>query len=196
MTVKAVTPAPDASNPAHPDHARWVKEKTLEMEVRHAQTVGGTFRDAETQNNAALIRLENRRARKRLSRQGRKREIAAQRKIAGREITRKELSDAGVTRRPASPILKPPPIAAVDRPWAFRIARIMELGRQGDRRAIQLALEVVAIKMAVSAKRDYKDAVGRELPFSRLRGASVHRAVRAGMEWVCERSIPLLGAWR
>lgn len=166
------------------------------MEVHHAEAIGGTLRDAEALNNAALIRLQNRRARKRMSKQGAKRKVAASRSIAGREITRKELSDAGVTRKPASPILKPPPIAPVDRPWAFRIARIMELGRQGDRRAIQLALEVVAIKMAVSAKRDYKDAVGRELPFSRLRGASVHRAVRVGMEWVCERSIPLLGTWR
>ncbi len=161
------------------------------MEVHQATSSGGSLRTAEDANMASLARLAMRR-----SGPAKKRKNKKRREFAHREITKTELANASVTRKPASPILTPPPIAPADRAWAFRIARIMELGRQGDRRAIQLALEVVAIKMAVSAKRDYKDAVGRELPFSRLRGASVHRAVRAGMEWVCERSIPLLGVWR
>lgn len=58
MRIVPVTPGEDASSPAHPDHARWVKETTLAIEVRHAQAIGGTFRDAESENNRLLERME------------------------------------------------------------------------------------------------------------------------------------------
>lgn len=191
--VKAVTIAADASAPTHPDHDRWVKEQTLATEIEHAARTGGSLRTAEDTNIAALNRLAQRKATPRKPAKQTKRKT-----FAHREISKKELQDAGVTKKVATKptIAKPPVISPDDQKWAFRVARIMELGRQGDKRAYQLALEVVAIKMAVSARRDYKDANGRELPFSRLRGASVHRAVRAGMEWVCDRSRTLLGEWR
>ena len=58
MKVSAVHVPDAASDPAHPDHDRWVKETTLAMEVRHAQFVGGTLRDAEAENARLLIRME------------------------------------------------------------------------------------------------------------------------------------------
>lgn len=58
MKVSAVTPVDAASDPKHPDHARWVKETTLAMEVAHAQRMGGTLRDAEAENARLLIRME------------------------------------------------------------------------------------------------------------------------------------------
>jgi hypothetical protein len=51
--------APDAAaDPKHPDHDRWVKEQTLAIEVAHAQRIGKSFRDAETENNRLLQRME------------------------------------------------------------------------------------------------------------------------------------------
>lgn len=58
MKVEAVAPAADASSPAHPDHDRWVKERTLQMEVEHAERLGLTFRDAEAENLRQLERSE------------------------------------------------------------------------------------------------------------------------------------------
>lgn len=58
MKIAAVTPVGAASDPKHPDHARWVKETTLAMEVAHAQRIGGTFRDAEAENARLLLRME------------------------------------------------------------------------------------------------------------------------------------------
>jgi hypothetical protein len=58
VKIAAVTPTDAASDPNHPDHARWVKETTLAMEVAHAQRMGGTLRDAEAENNRLLLRME------------------------------------------------------------------------------------------------------------------------------------------
>lgn len=185
MSVKAVTPSAAAASPLHPDHARWVKERTLGMEARHAAETGGTLRQAEDANRRALERLAKRPQR------------AVAKPAARKPLTREETKASGVTRKLAAPKQdKVHKVSARDAKWAVRVSQIMDLGRKGDRRAHSLAMEVVAIKIAMSARRDYKDAIGRELPFSRLKGASLERAVRAGMEWVCDRSVSLLGAWR
>jgi hypothetical protein len=44
VIVKAVTPSAAAASPSHPDHARWVKERTLKQEIEHATLIGGTLR--------------------------------------------------------------------------------------------------------------------------------------------------------
>ncbi len=51
----AATEIPDAaSNPTHPDHDRWVKDRTLRMEVEHAKVLGLPLRIAEQENQRLL----------------------------------------------------------------------------------------------------------------------------------------------
>jgi hypothetical protein len=89
------------------DRARGIKERTLAMEVKHAQAMGGTFRDAETANMRNLERME---ARKRLPKK-----IAAAvkpRGFAHREVTKKDLADAVQVLRALSRLQAPPAVAA------------------------------------------------------------------------------------
>jgi hypothetical protein len=58
VKIHAVTPTDAASDPLHPDHDRWVKERTLAMEVAHAQRMGLGLRHAETENAYWLQRAE------------------------------------------------------------------------------------------------------------------------------------------
>lgn len=59
MTKVVAISAPDAaSDPLHPDHDRWVKDRTLKMEVDHQMLIGGTIRAAEVENQRMLNRSE------------------------------------------------------------------------------------------------------------------------------------------
>jgi hypothetical protein len=68
--------------------------------------------------------------------------------------------------------------------------------RQEDLRAQALQNELLAIMFAAVSRKDYKDAIGRELPFSRITGRDVDMAVTQGIEWVCDRSTSFMGQWR
>lgn len=186
MKIAAVTPSAAASSPSHPDHARWVKERTLALEIgQHS-----TLRDAESANMQALSRLASR-----------KRKPKA-RKKARKIDTLDQLAKENVTVRPAPrrKIPQMPPCKRCRRClWCKRAIRISMIGvkaRQNDIRALALQNELNAILLAASGKRDYRDALGRELPFSRLVGPDVDRAVNAGVEWACDRSTSFMGQWR
>lgn len=179
------------------DKARALKERTLKIEAEHAQRMGGTFRDAETANMRLLERLE---ARKRL------RKIAAAgpaQKPKRKEtpgITKKELAGENVTRKPAAPIVQAAPSCKYCGTcrWCKRFQRtalIMRKAREGDKVAQGLAYELVGIALAANERSDYRDVMGVEYPFSRIRGQTAIRAVNAGIEAVCDRSVRLLGAW-
>lgn len=190
MKITAVTPSAAASNPSHPDHARWVKEQTLKLEIDNARARGLSFRDAETENTRQLERLANR-----------KRRPPAPKK-AKRIDTPEQLAKEGVTVRPA-PKRKAPPMPPCKLcrvcVWCKRAIRVSMIGvkaRQQDLRALSLQNELNAIVFAASSRRDYRDALGRELPFSRITGIDVDKAVTQGIEWVCDRSIPFMGQWR
>lgn len=190
MKVTAVTPVAAAANPSHPDHARWVKEQTLAIEANHARATGLPFRQAETENLRQLERLANR---------GRKpRKPRKPRKIN----TPEQLAKEGVTQRIApAKVLPPMPACKLCRKCLrckreLRLSQIMTKAKEQDQKALTLVAELVAIGFAASARKDYRDAIGRELPFSRLKGFDRDRAVTAGADWVCDRSTSFMGQWR
>lgn len=201
MSVKIVTPSDAAASPSHPEHARWVKERTLKIEAEHALRSGLTFRDAESNNSKNLTRLD---ARKRLPKPKRKKR-KQQQSTAPRNEEHARLAAAGVIKRPAPPQIAKPNVSPCN--WCglclpckreARLRMIMTSARlEGIGSApYRLTMELVAITFAASAKRDYKDALGRELPFSRLTGVDRVRARIAGAEWVCDRSTSFMGEWR
>lgn len=195
MSVKANTPSDAAKAPSHPDHSRWVKDITLKRETEHAILNGGTSRDAETINLANLERLDGR---KRYAKPKKPKKKAD---AARREVTHADLIAAGVTKKPAT-------IRKVEaRACNFcglcmrcrrelRVSQIMAKAREGDKRAHALTMELVAVMFAAQRRVDYKDGLGRELPFSRLRGFERDRAATAGVENACDRSVSFMGEWR
>lgn len=177
------------------DHNRLLKERTLAIEVAHANATGGTLRDAENANMRALERLE---ARKRYKKPSAK---AAPRKFEHREITKKELAAHNVTRKPAPPkkVIPPPCKFCGTCRWCSRFKRtqeIMRKARLGDANMLALGDELAGLALAAQQRSDYRDALGVEYPFSRIVGFTANRAVTAGIESVCDRSTRWLGPWR
>jgi hypothetical protein len=178
------------------DKARALKERTLAIEVQHATLTGGTLRDAEDANMRNLQRLEARK------REGKKpAPKTAPRNFAHREITKKDLAAANVTKRVAPPkkLIGPTCKFCGHCRWCKRFRRtqtILGKARQGDAALLPLAHELIGLALAAQQKSDYRDAIGREYPFSRITGFTATRAVNAGIESVCDRSVSLLGAWR
>lgn len=190
MSIKAVSPSAGAANPSHPEHARWVKEQTLAIEANHANAAGLSFRHAESENMRALERLSNRKVKPRKPKAPKKIDTAEQ------------LAKQGVTQRVA-PAKKLPPMPpcklcglCLRCRRELRMSQIMTKARQQDPKALSLIQELVAIGFAAESRKDYKDAIGRELPFSRLKGYDRDKAVTAGADWVCDRSVPFMGQWR
>lgn len=186
MNIKAVTPAAAASSPSHPDHARWVKDQTLKLEIgSHA-----TLREAETANLRSLERMSNR-----------KRKPPKPKKAAP-VPTADKLAKSGVTVKEAKARKAPalPPCKLCRKcVWCKRAIRVSMIGikaRQQDLKARALQDELNAIMMAALGRRDYRDGLGRELPFSRIKGHDVDKAVTMGIEWACDRSVSFMGQWR
>lgn len=189
MKVAAVHIPASAASPSHPDHTLWVKEQTLKLEVANQRLIGGTLRDAEAENARQLERLANRK---------RKPQAPRPRRID----TPEQLAKEGVTVRAATK-RKPPPMPACKLCrkciWckrSIRVSMICVKAREQDTRAVDLKNELAAIMIAASGRRDYRDALGRELPFSRITGHDVDRAVTQGIEWACDRSVTFMGQWR
>lgn len=190
MKIAAVTPVAAAANPSHPDHARWVKEQTLAMEIAHARAAGLSARVAEINNTRQLERLANRKRKRKAK------------KPTRTDWTPESLAKEGVTVRPAPKRAAPqmPPCKLCRKcEWCRRAIRVSHIGlraRQEDIKARALQDELNAIMLAAIGRRDYKDAIGRELPFSRITGVDVDKAVTQGIEWVCDRSTSFMGQWR
>lgn len=199
--VRASSPPAAAASPKHPDHARWVKEQTLRIEVDHARTTGGTLRDAELANARALERLS-----------GRRRELArpdpiprkAPPSAAERQAKRAE---EGVTIKPVAPVtIIPPPECGVCG-LCLRCRReeraklIMRKGREGDRAMQWLSLNFVALMLGLQKRVDTKIAPsrrarGREVAFSRMRKQERITAFLDASAAICDWSVSALGAWR
>lgn len=191
MSVRAVTPSVAAAAPSHPDHARWVKDQTLRREIEFAKVNGGSVRAAEILNAQNLERLSNR-----------KRKPRVKKRPAPPEPTSEQLAVAGVTKKIAT-ARKLPPMSPCNLcrqclrcKRELRMSQIASKAKQMDSKAVNLAMELSAIVIAAARRKDYKDAIGRELPFSRLVGHDVDRAVTSGCEWVCDRSTSFMGQWR
>lgn len=186
MKITAVTPVAAAANPAHPDHARWVKEQTLKIEMQGARSL----RAAEAENTRQLERLAQRKRKPKKPKAPRK------------DWTPELLAKEGVTVRKA-PVRKAPPMPPCKLcrqcVWCKRAIRVSMIGvkaRQQDLRAQALQDELTAIMIAAMSRKDYRDALARELPFSRITGRDVDKAVTMGIEWVCDRSAAFMGQWR
>lgn len=192
MTVKAVT-APDAArDPKHPEHARWVKERTLAAEIQHAQTIGLSARDAETANIRNLERLEARK------RDAKPRTTPA--KPQRREVTRADLAAANVTKRAATVRKVRPPRCnycgvCVKCRRELRIRALINLSKT-DPRAETLLWEVYAVMRAADLGKDFQDGTGRIVPISTMNGPQRRRVATDCINAVCDRSTALLGAWR
>lgn len=193
MTVKANTPTAAAANPAHPDHARWVKEQTLRREVEHAKTLGLSTRDAETANIRNLERLAARK---------RERRFAAPKKPQPKPQPDKQtLSESGVVKRIAP--AKALPVSPCGHCGVChncrrerRMSLILDKARKGDTKLLALAWEITGLVMACQARNRYQDLTGARYDFHELTPRNRIRARNAGIDAACDRSVPLLGNWR
>jgi hypothetical protein len=179
VKVVAVTPSASASDPKHPDHDRWVKEKTIAMEVAHAERIGATLRDAEAENARLLARAEQ--LAKRTA------PIAAPRKP--RE---KRLQDRGVTVRA---------------PKEISLLKLSPCGRCGTCRNCMRERRVLLIvqkrkdggalgALASRLKNVTDQFIMRVGTFKDLSKGDRDRALTAAVEEICNLSFPHLGDWR
>lgn len=194
MSVRLVTPAATASSPSHPDHARWVKERTLEVEARHANVIGGSIRDAEDANARNLIRLD---ARKRESKPKLVKQAVD---VGSREITHADLKEAGVTKRRAQ-VVKVAPYRCKHCGMCrrckreLRVSEIMRRNRIGDSSVMAYANSLAVMVLAHGLRKLYRDG-SVEFRFNELDGLQRNRALLAATELICERSSATMGAWR
>lgn len=190
MSVTLVTAGDAARHPSHPDHARWVKERTLAMEIEHAQANGGTLRDAENANRAALGRLS--------ARQGSKPAPVARR--AEREVTKAKLAEAGVTKRPARVVPVMPMVCrmcglCIECKRLARLAEIRRRERLGDENMEPFINALRMTAFAHGLRRKLRDE-GAIFPFDSPSESVRLRAYNAMVDRVCDRTVPLVGAWR
>jgi hypothetical protein len=194
VSVKLVTPAASAASPSHPDHSRWVKERTLEVEARHAHVIGGSIRDAEDANARNLIRLDARK------REDKPKPVKQAVDVGKREITHAQLKEAGVTKRRAR-VTK---IAAYKCKNCglcrrckreLRVSEIMRRNRIGDASVSALANSLAVMVLAHGLRKMYRDG-SVEFRFNELEGLHRNRALLAATELICERSSATMGAWR
>ena len=178
MKVSAVSVPDAASDPKHPDHDRWVKETTLAMEVRHAQLMGGTLRDAEAENARLLVRMEA------LAREA-KPAIAKPRK------SRQERAlDRAVTVKAALPRKE------------LTLQQLSPCGRCGVCRACMRERRIVAITAKAKSERDgwaiqtmWKMAMllwqaqAKAGPFLGKTKRDANRIITAAAEKVCDESV-------
>ena len=198
--VKPIAPPEAAASPDHPDHARWVKDKTLAMEVAHANATGGTHRDAELANQRNLERLA-----------GKARDLPIRSRSAStQERDEPNLGNAGrwaeraaqgvFRRAPKVLVVKSPPCGNCGRCLRCRrdarVLAIQARGRAGDVVAKALAWDLAGAMLAEQGRKDYRAGNGVVYPFSRLRKPQRIQAFLAHVENVCDRSVKLLGAWR
>lgn len=189
MSIKLITPAAGAANPAHPDHDRWVKEQTLEREVAHAKASGLSLRAAETANMRALERLA-----------ARKRDKKKRKPAAKPQPTKAQLAESGVTRRVAT--AKQLPVSACNHCGTChsckrerRISLILDKARKAEI-PDRMAWEIVGLQLASQQRSNYRDLMGRSYPFADLPDRERIRARNAGFDNVCDVSVRWLGAWR
>jgi hypothetical protein len=175
VKITAVTPTDAASDPAHPDHDRWVKETTLKLEVEHAQRVGLSFRDAESANAYWLARAE-----------AKARVPVAPSSPAPRKDRTQRLAERGVTvTAPKVKKLKPSPCGR----WGAG------RNRMGERRVVGIMAKRKEDKFFAALAEPLIRASYRLGSFAGLSKREYERAVVAACEAACDASIPRLGRW-
>lgn len=187
MKVTGVTPTDAASDPLHPDHDRWVKERTLAIEVAHAERTGGTLRDAERENARMLIRMEALARSEKIKTQPdphkSRRQRFLERAVEVREALPKR--DPGVTWLKSSPCGR----CGVCRP-CMRERRILALGRMATQQKEPQALALMWDMFAYLARSATKAGEFRDKSES-----DINRMVTAKAEAICDQSVRWLGAW-
>lgn len=183
MKVSAVTPSELASDPTHPDHDRWVKERTLKMEIDHAKAVGLPLRVAEAENIRLLERAE------RIARETPAAPVKSKKNV-GSEQRKK---DRGVTTKVAKPV----PLAVRLSPCGrcgtcrrcFREKRILAMSQKA--RAGDHKFAVVLWNLGMYAQQA-KDGTG---PFVGIPPRDANRMVIRKLEEICDATVPQMGPW-
>lgn len=180
MTVTAVVAPDAASDPAHPDHDRWVKERTLKMEIDHAIALGLPLAYAEAENVRLLERAEQ-------IAKATPRKIDKPKKNIGHN---ERLLQRGVTKRAADKQYDEPKRCKCGVcpgcKRAHRIVLIMQMGRQ-NKTLGDLAKKLMLVSLQASS------GTGR---FSGLNKRDTARALHAYVDAACDASVRELGAWR
>lgn len=181
MTIAAVTPPDAASDPAHPEHDRWVKEVTLRREVEHAQLVGLPLHVAEAENRRLLERADR---------------IAADQKPVARQTKapqferEKRMQERGVVRRKPAARRGARACACgkcVPCKRNVRILALFQRKQAGDVSVRALVSEMGSASLAASA------GVGS---FKGLSKADARRALAVIVDSICDRSVAWMGPWR
>lgn len=176
MKVIAVTPSAAASDPAHPDHDRWVKETTLKMEVEHAERVGKTLREAEAENAYWL------------NRSARIQPANNTKPTKPRRSREQRLSERGVTVRPA-PLVRPLKPSPCGRCGVCRSC-------MRERRVVLILQKRNESQFLANLAHGLLKASMRIGKFAGLSKRDYERAVVAACESACEASISRLGDWK
>lgn len=189
--VSAITPVAAAASPSHPDHDRWVKEKTLKMEVEHAKVTGGTLRDAETENNRLLERMDALARTEKAPAAPRKPEPS--RIVKPRKSREQRMLERAVTINKARPVIDARKLSPCGRCGTCRgcmrerrIFAIILKSKEGDRTMLKLAYEMA--QTAISA-------VGGSGRFAHMTPEQANRVVQRKAEDICDRSVRWLGPW-
>ena len=181
MKIVAVTPAADASDPAHPDHDRWVKDVTLKMEVAEA-------------NNRRLLDRAERIAKDKPSGLVKKRKPpSVQQERQRRKSRLQRLQERAVTVKAAQPLVSPLKLSPCGRCGTCRacmrerrVLAIIEKARAGDLSMLNLAWQMTATAL---------DAQGGTGRYRDMNKADRDRAVTAKAEFICDQSVRWLGNW-
>ena len=190
VIVRGVTPSIAAANPAHPDHPRWVKEKTFAMEAAHAKKLGLSSADAERENARLLERMEAR------HREAKPEPIIVTPNASSRHEERiaRRAAEGVQVRTPKPHELK----ATVPSPCGRcgtcrgcmrerRVLAICKLGLKGDATMLTLAWQLSLATNAANARRG---------PFTDLGRRAAERKLIRLVEDICDSTMRTLGEWR
>jgi hypothetical protein len=180
VKVSAVNVPDSASDPAHPEHDRWVKERTLKMEIDHARAVGLSLRDAEAENIRLLERTEQIAKNTPAPAKKQKQNIGHNERLTQRGVTKRAVG----REKPESKRCSCGRCAGCMR--AQRIMLIMQRGRE-DSSIGDLAKKLMLVSLQASS------GTGQ---FLGLNKRDRERALHVYVDAVCDASARLLGAWR
>lgn len=191
MKVDAVSVPDSASDPAHPDHDRWVKERTLKMEIEHAKVLGIPLRVAEQENQRLLERAERIASDKpKLTRKKKPPGTSA-----GQRVSRAQrIASRGVTVRHAQPLVMGASLSPCGRCGTCRrckrekrVFAMSQKAKEGDHKFV-----VILWQLAMFAQQA-QDGTGR---FAGLSPRDANQMVIRRLEDVCDATVPAMGEWR
>ena len=190
MKITPVSVPDAASNPAHPDHDRWVKERTLKMEIEHAKVLGLPLRVAEAENQRLLERSAQ-------IAKDKKQSLSKKKDAPGTSVARSHSARKaarGVTVRAAKPLISGAKLSPCGRCGTCkrckaekRVFAMSLKAKQGD-----LKFAVVLWQLAMYAQQA-QDGTGK---FVGIKPADANRMVIRRLEEVCDATVPTMGEWR